>query len=284
MSYLTEADSMHIKLMAHEIRHSVIEMLTHAGSGHLAGPLGMADIFAAMYFSVLNHRPQEPDWESRDRLILSNGHIVPVRYAAMAHAGYFPLEELNTLRRFGSRLQGHPERTRLPGLETTSGPLGDGLTQAAGIALGLRMNDNSARVYAILSDGEQQCGVTWEAMMFASAHKLSNLTAIIDRNEIQITGPTEKIMPIEPLREKYEAFNWNAVTVDGHDVEMFVDAIEQAKNVHERPTVIIANTIPGKGVPEIEGDHRWHGRVPTKEEAVKFLMQLAQERKIVTAA
>jgi len=284
MAYLTEADSMHLTVMAYEIRHSVIEMLAHAGSGHLAGSLGMADIFAALYFHVLRHKPKEPEWEERDRLILSNGHIAPVRYAAMAHAGHFPLEELRTLRQFGSRLQGHPERTRLPGLETTSGPLGDGLTQAAGIALGLRMDKRDARVYAVLSDGEQQCGVTWEAAMFAGATKLSNLTVIIDRNDIQISGPTEKVMPIEPLREKYEAFNWNVLTVDGHDVEMFVDAVEQAKNVHERPTAIIAHTTAGKGVPEIEGDHRWHGRAPTKEEAVSFLQQLVQERKTATSA
>lgn len=243
----------------------------------------MADIFSAFYFHILNHDPADPEKEGRDRLILSNGHIAPVRYAAMAHAGYFPLEEVLTLRRLGSRLQGHPERTHLPGLETTSGPLGDGLTQAAGMALAYRMDDTPGRIYAVMSDGEQQCGITWEAAMFAGARGLSNLTAVIDRNHIQISGTTEEVLDVDPLAEKYEAFNWNVLLVDGHTIDMFIDAIETAKSVEDKPTVIIATTIPGKGVPEIEGDYTWHGKAPTKEQAERWIAALEEARDAVGA-
>ncbi len=253
-----------LELHAQDIRETIIEMLVAAGSGHTAGPLGMADIFAALYFEVLEHNPEHPEWEDRDRLILSNGHIVPVRYATMAHAGYFPIPETLTLRKFGSRLQGHPERERLPGMETTSGPLGSGLGQAAGIAYGLRMDGKKPRVYCAMSDGEHDSGNTWEAAMFAGANKLSNLTGIIDRNNIQINGMTEDIMPLENLRAKYEAFNWHVIEIDGHNMREFIDAVGQAKAVYERPTVIIAHTIPGKGIKEIEFDYRWHGSPPGK--------------------
>jgi transketolase len=267
-----------LELKAEAIRETIIEMLVAAGSGHTAGPLGMADIFAALYFHILNQDPKHPDWEERDRLILSNGHIVPVRYAAMAHAGYFPVAECMTLRKFGSRLQGHPERLRLPGLETTSGPLGSGLSQAAGYAYGARMDEKSAgrriRVYCAMSDGEHDAGNTWEGAMFAGNNKLSNLTAIIDRNNIQINGMTEQVMPLENLRQKYEAFNWHVIEVDGHNIREFIDAVDQAKAIYERPTVIIAHTIPGKGVKEIEFDYRWHGKPPSKEEAKEFLKEL----------
>jgi transketolase len=283
MSYLTEADVARLQAYAYDIRCTVLAMLAEAGSGHTAGSLGMADIFSAFYFHVLNHDPADPEREDRDRLILSNGHIAPVRYAAMAHAGYFPLEETLTLRRFGSRLQGHPERTHLPGLETTSGPLGDGLTQAAGMALAYRMDNNPGRIYAVMSDGEQQCGITWEAAMFAGARGLSNLTAVIDRNHIQISGTTEEVLAIEPLAEKYEAFNWNVLLVDGHTIDMFIDAIETAKGIEDKPTVIIATTIPGKGVPEIEGDHTWHGKVPTKEQAERWIAALERAREEIGA-
>lgn len=249
-------------------------MLVAAGSGHTAGPLGMADIFAAFYFHILRHDPKRPDWPERDRLILSNGHIAPVRYAAMAHAGYLPVLETKTLRKFGSRLQGHPEREKLPGVETTSGPLGSGLSQAAGIAYGARMDGAKFRVYCLMSDAEQQAGNIWEAAMFSGANRLSNLTAVIDRNNIQISGMTEKVMPLEPLRKKYEAFGWNVIDVDGHNLEAFVDAVEQAKAVYEMPTCIIAHTIPGKGVREIEFDYRWHGIPPKPEEAERFLREL----------
>jgi transketolase len=277
MSFLSEADTARLEAEAQRIRASVITMLAESGSGHLAGSLGMADVFTSFYFHILKHDPRNPDWEERDRLILSNGHIAPVRYASMAHAGYFPVEELLTLRKMGSRLQGHPERTRLPGVETTSGPLGDGLTQACGMALGLRMDESESRVYALLSDGEHQAGITWEAIMFAGNKKLANLTVVVDRNNIQISGPTEDVMPLEPLVQKYEAFNWNVIEVDGNNIEMFVDAVAAAREETKKPTVIIAHTIPGKGVPEIEGDYKWHGKVPTKEQAEKWIAALEHE-------
>lgn len=271
MSHLTDQDAAFLEGRARAIRETIIQMLVAAGSGHTAGPLGMADIFSALYFRVLNHNPKEPLWEDRDRLILSNGHIVPVRYAAMAHAGYFPLEECKTLRQFGSRLQGHPEREKLPGLETTSGPLGSGLSQAAGIAYAARMDGKKFRTYCLMSDGEQQSGNIWEAAMFAGRNRLSNLVGLIDRNNIQINGMTEEVMPLEPLRDKYDAFGWYTLEINGHSMEEIVDAFETAKAVFEKPTLIIAHTIPGKGVPDIEFDFRWHGKPPKKEEAEKFL-------------
>jgi transketolase len=276
---LSDTQIKNLEEKANDVRMSIIEMLVEAGSGHTAGPLGMADIFTAMYFHVLRHDPKNPDWGNRDRLILSNGHIVPVRYAAMAHAGYFPIDELKTLRKFGSRLQGHPEREKLPGLETTSGPLGSGLSQASGIALGLRMDDTSIEhpkphVYCLMSDGELDEGNTWEAIMFAGNKRLSNLTAIIDRNNIQIDGMTEDVMPLEPLADKWRAFNWHVLEIDGHNFNEIVDAINQAKAIVEKPTVIIAHTIPGKGVPEIEFDYKWHGTPPNKEQAARWLMNL----------
>ena len=259
---------------ANEVRKSIIEMLVIAGSGHTAGPLGMADIFTAFYFHILNHDPKNPIWEERDRLILSNGHITPVRYSTMAHAGYFPIKELLTLRRFGSRLQGHPEMSRLDGLETTSGPLGSGLSEACGIAYSARMDGKKFRTYCLMSDGEMDAGNIWEGVMFAGKNKLSNLTAIIDRNNIQINGMTENVMPLEPLADKWRAFNWNVIEIDGHNMEEIAGSVEQAKAVYEKPTVIIAHTIPGKGIKEIEFDYNWHGKPPTKDEAKKFLHEL----------
>src|SRR6185312_17145167 len=271
---LTQEKLQELELKAEAIRETIIEMLVEAKSGHTAGPMGMADIFAAFYFYILNHDPKNPEWQERDRLILSNGHIVPVRYAAMAHAGYFPVEECLTLRKFGSRLQGHPERLRLPGLETTSGPLGSGLGQAAGIALGARMDGKKFRVYCAMSDGEHDAGNIWESAMFAGANKLSNLTAVIDRNNIQINGMTEQVMPLENFRAKYEAFGWHVLECDGNNIAAFIDVIDEAKAIYEKPTVIIAHTIPGKGIKEIEFDYTWHGKPPTKEEAAKFLAEL----------
>ncbi len=266
-----------IKLLeerANAIRQSLIEMLVEAGSGHTAGPLGMADIFTAFYFHILRHDPKNPAWEERDRLILSNGHITPIRYATMAHAGYLPLEELKSLRKFGSRLQGHPERERFPEIETTSGPLGSGLGQASGIAYGARMDGKKFHVYCLMSDGELQAGNTWESLMFAGNNALHNLTAVIDRNNIQINGMTEDVMPLEPLRDKFEAFNWHVIEVDGHDMRSFIGAVEEAKAVYEKPTVIIAHTIPGRGVAEIEFDYLWHGKPPKPDEAARFLSEL----------
>ena len=271
---LTDSEIVKLKEKAESIRETIVRMLVCAGSGHTAGPLGMADIFTAFYFHILKHNPQKPDWEERDRLILSNGHICPVRYAAMAHAGYFPVEECLTLRKFGSRLQGHPERLRLPGLETTSGPLGEGLSQAAGIATAFRMDGAKQRVYCVMSDGEQEEGNTWEAAMFAGKNKLHNLTAVMDRNNIQIDGMTEDVMPLEPVADKYRAFNWHVLEVNGNDTAAFIAAVDEAKAIYEKPTLIIAHTIPGKGVPEIEFDYRWHGKPPSAEEGKKFLKEI----------
>ncbi|PJE75486.1 transketolase [Candidatus Uhrbacteria bacterium CG10_big_fil_rev_8_21_14_0_10_48_11] len=256
---------------ANDIRISIIEMLVAAGSGHTAGPLGMADIFATLYFNILRHNPKKPNWPERDRLFLSNGHICPVLYATMAHAGYFPKKELLTLRQLGSRLQGHPHRTSLSGLESTSGPLGSGLSEAAGYAYAARIDKKKFRVYCLTSDGEHDEGNTWEAILFAGKYRLSNLTMILDRNNIQIDGNTENVMPLEPLRDKYEAFNWHVIEISGHDVRELYAAIEEAKAVVEKPTAIIAHTIPGKGIPEIEFDYRWHGRPPSAEDAKRFL-------------
>ena len=259
---------------AYEIRKSIITMLVEAKSGHTAGPLGMADIFAALYFEILQHQPDNPTWEDRDRFFLSNGHICPVLYAAMAHAGYFSVEELATLRKFGSRLQGHPEREMLPGIESTSGPLGSGLSQALGYAYGARIDRKKFRVYCVMSDGEQQEGNTWEAVLFAGKYRLSNVTAIMDRNNIQIDGDTEDVMPLEPLADKYRAFNWHVIEISGHDIGRLVAACDEARAVHDKPTLILAHTIPGKGVPEIENDYRWHGMPPTVKEGARFLEAL----------
>ena len=249
---------------ANAVRQSIIEMLIAAGSGHTAGPLGMADIFTALYFNVLKHDPQNPLWPERDRLVLSNGHICPVHYATLAHAGYFPIEELKTLRKFGTRLQGHPHRGSLPGVETTSGPLGSGLSQAVGMAIGLKMDNKKNQVYCLMSDGEHDTGNIWEAAMLAGKLKLAGLTGIIDRNNIQIDGMTEDIMPLESLRAKYEAFNWHVLEINGHDFHEIINACEEAQTVYEKPVCIIAHTIPGKGIKEIEFDYRWHGNPPGK--------------------
>ena len=260
---------------ANEIRQDILTMLYEAGSGHSAGPLGMADVFTALYFHILNQKPQDPDWDERDRLVLSNGHICPVLYVAMAHAGYFPKEELKTLRKFGTRLQGHPHRPALPGLETTSGPLGSGLGQASGMAWSLLADAKPSRVYCVMSDGEQDAGNTWEAVLFAGKNNLHNLTAIMDRNNIQIDGYTEDIMPLEPLKAKYEAFNWSVIEINGHSVAEIVNACQQAEAIYQNPVLIIANTIPGYGVEFMENKYEWHGKPPgTKEELQTALNDL----------
>ena len=274
MEILHEKKIKFLETTANLVRQDIIEMLVEAGSGHSAGPLGMADIFTALYFHILNHNPKKPDWPERDRLVLSNGHICPVLYAAMARAGYFPIEELKTLRKLNTRLQGHPHRGTLPGIETTSGPLGSGLSQAAGISLASRLDKKKYTVYCLMSDGEHDAGNVWEAAMFAGKYRLSNITAIIDRNNIQIDGFTEDVMPLEPIRDKYESFGWHVLEIDGHNIEAIVDACNEAKAVFEKPSVIIAHTIPGKGVDFMEFDFNWHGKPPNKEEAHKALHQL----------
>jgi transketolase len=263
-----------LALHAVVIRENIITMLEEAGSGHSAGPLGMADVYTALYFEVLNHNPKQPDWPERDRLVLSCGHTVPVRYAAMAEAGYFPRKELLTLRKFGTRLQGHPHNHALPGLETSSGPLGQGLSQAVGMALSAQMDGAPWWTYCITSDGEHQEGQIWEAVMFAGARKLGNLINIIDRNYIQIDGPTETIMPLEPFADKYRAFGWHVLEVDGHNIRQIIDACHEAKAVADRPSCIIAHTIPGKGVDFMEYDFTWHGKPPSHDEAKVALDEL----------
>ena len=278
MESLTEKKLESLALMATRLREDVIRMVSRAGSGHIAGSLDMADIFTAMYFHILNHDPKHPDWPDRDRLVLSNGHICPIQYAALAHAGYFPVKELDTLRKLGTRLQGHPHRGVLPGVETTSGPLGSGLSQAAGIALAARLDKKKHRVYCLTSDGEHNEGNYWEAVMFAGRNRLSNLTAIVDRNNIQIDGFTEEVMPLEPFADKYRAFNWYVLEIDGHNFEEIIAAAAEAKAVHETPTAIIAHTIPGKGVDFMENDYLWHSKTFAPGEAEKALAELRTMR------
>jgi len=281
--------------MANTIRQDVIKMLVKAGSGHSAGSLGMADVFTALYFSgILKHNPKKPDWPERDRVVLSNGHICPVLYATLARAGYFPVRELSTLRKLGSRLHGHPHRGSLPGIENSSGPVAHGASIACGMAYaGRYLTDVSSlgeklehltisdrpgkpkyQVYCIVGDGGQDEGCMWEAVMFAAKYKLDNLTFIMDRNNIQIDGYTEDVMPLEPLKAKYEAFNWHVIEVDGHNIEAIVNAINEAKAIFEKPVLIIAHTIPGKGVDFIEWQYSWHGKSPKPDEAKEALHQL----------
>lgn len=271
---MTAHSSVELQLTANNIRESIIEMLVEAGSGHSAGPLDLADIFCALYFEVMNIDPKDPTWPERDWLVLSCGHTCPVLYATMAERGYFPKTELKTLRKLGTRLQGHPHNLSLPGVETTSGPLSQGSSQAVGIALAFRMNKQKNRVYLVMSDGEQNEGQTWEAIMLAGKEKLHNLTAIIDRNNIQIDGYTEQVMPLDDLRAKYEAFNWHVLEVDGHNIQAVINAYREAEAVYEKPTVIIAHTIPGKGVDFMEGKYEWHGKPPKPEEAKIALQEL----------
>jgi len=281
MLQLTDEKIKWMEGKAGEIRQSIIQMLVEAGSGHSAGPLGMADIFTALYFFILKHDPTNPMWGDRDRLVLSNGHICPVYYATLAHAGYFKLEELMTLRKFGTRLQGHPHREYLEFLETSSGPLGSGLSQAIGMCLADKMDNGKyspKQFYCLLSDGELDEGNTWEAVMLGAKEQLQNLTVIIDRNNIQIEGNTEDIMPLEPLEQKLKAFNWHTQVIDGHDFKQIVDAVLHAQAVSGMPSVIIANNIPGKGVSFMEGDYRWHGKPPSKEEGDKALEEIRNKK------
>lgn len=266
-------DEAQLREIARVIREDIIRMLNAAGSGHSAGPLGMAELLTALYFNAMRHDPARPDWDERDVFFLSNGHTAPVLYAAMARAGYLPVEELQTLRQYGSRLQGHPERHALPGLESTSGPLGSGLSQAAGYAYALQRIDRVKHrtVYTIMGDGEINEGNVWEAAMFAGGYALGNLIAFIDRNTIQIDGSTEDVMPLRDLRAKWEAFDWQVLEIDGNNIRAVVDAINLGKAVTAAPTMIIANTVPGKGVPFMEYDHKWHGAPPNDAQAAEAL-------------
>ena len=277
MQQLTDEKKIELETFANEIRKSIIEMLVEAGSGHTAGPLGMTDIFTALYFHILKHDPDKPDWPERDRLILSNGHICPVLYATMAYAGYFPKKELLTLRKFGSRLQGHPHREFLPALETSSGPLGSGLSQAVGMAIADRIDNGRSSgkyFYCLTGDGELNEGQNWEAVQLAGKENLHNLIMIVDRNNIQIDGYTEDVMPLDSLYDKFVAHNWHVQEVDGHNFDDIVAAVGKAQAVFENPSVIIARTIPGKGVEEFERKPEWHGKPPSKEEAKDALKEL----------
>lgn len=282
MAYLSDEKIKKLKIKANDIRQSIIKMLLEAGSGHTAGALGMADVFTLFYFHILKHDPKNPLWEERDRLILSNGHICPVLYATMAHAGYFPIEELETLRKFGSRLQGHPHREYLSFMETSSGPLGCGLSQAIGMALADRTDkkDKDRFIYCLMSDGDLDEGNSWEAIMLAGKNKLRNLIVVVDRNNIQIDGETENVMPLEPLTDKWRAFNWRVLQVLGHDFKKLNEKIELAQENEDGPTVIIAHTIPGKGVKEFENDYKWHGKAPNKAEAEMALKELKANRPV----
>jgi len=273
--HLTDKQIKQLEDIAYQLRQDVIEMLLAAKSGHSAGPSGMADVFTVLYFTdAVKSDPQNPQWPERDRIVLSNGHICPIQYAALARREYFPLEQIKTLRKFGSGLQGHPHRGKLPGIETSSGPLGSGLSQACGMAYGFKMNKTKQQVICLMGDGELDCGQVWEALMWAGKNKLDNLTAIIDRNNIQIDGFTEDVMPLEPLREKFEAFNWHVIEIDGNNINEIYNAILEAKAIFEKPVCIIAHTIPGKGVDFMEFDFAWHGKPPKPEEGEIALRQL----------
>jgi transketolase len=282
MAFEKTTNTKELKLAANAIRTDIVKMLTAAGSGHPAGSLGLADVFAALFFGVMEHDPKNPEWEGRDRFVLSNGHVCPVLYAALAETGYFPKEELPTLRKLGSRLQGHPHRGALPGIENSSGPLGQGLPIAVGMALVAKREGRPQKTYCVVSDGEQQEGQIWEAAMLAAKYKLGNLIVTMDRNYIQIDGTTTEVNPLDPLSDKYRAFNWSVIEVDGHDMEALLSVYSQAQQEKDNPTMIIAKTVPGKGVPFMEGLVGWHGKVPKEEDAQKAYAVLEAERKKIT--
>jgi transketolase len=262
---------------ANLMRRHVIRMTRAAGSGHPGGSLSSTDIIAALFFKIMNHRPSDPAWEDRDRFVLSKGHAAPAYYAAMSEAGYFPVEELLTLRKLGSRLQGHPSRTKLPGVEISTGSLGQGLSAANGMGLAAKLDRKSYRIYCVCGDGEMQSGQIWEAAMLGAHYKLDNVTAYLDRNKLQIDGPTEKIMGIEPISDKWKAFGWNVLEIDGHDLRQILDATDKAKEVKGKPTMIIAHTVKGKGVSFMENALSFHGKACNDEEMRKALHELGEE-------
>lgn len=263
------------KTLACDIRMDIIRMLTEAGSGHLGGSLGLTDIFTYLYSVALNHKPKDPNWADRDKVILSIGHVAPVLYATLANTGYFDRKELLELRKFQSRLQGHPSLdSHLPGIETSSGSLGQGLGIAVGMALADKLDHINRKIYCIMGDGEIQEGSVWEAAMSTSHHNLHNIIAIIDRNDCQIDGTTEDVMSLEPLQKKWEAFGWNTIECDGHNFDDIEKAFNRALEKTNKPSVIIAHTTMGKGISEIENDYRWHGKVPNKEQSLKFIKEL----------
>lgn len=264
--------------VARQVRVNVLEMIHSAGSGHPAGSLGLTDIFCTLYFQILKHDPKNPNWEERDRLIVSNGHVCPAQYAVMAKAGYFSVDELTTYAKLNSRLQAHPEREKLSGIETTSGPLGCGLSQAVGMALSFNLDNKTNRIYVITSDGEHDEGNHWEAVLLANKYKLSNITMFVDRNRIQIDGTTEDVLPLGDLNEKYKSFGWNCFEIDGHNFDEISGAVKKAKEVTDKPTAIIANTIAGKGVSFMEGKYEWHARTPTLKDLELAIRELESRK------
>jgi len=276
-------DIKQLKLTANILRQDIIRMLAEAKSGHPAGSLGLAEVFTALYFSVLRHDPKKPDWPERDRFVLSNGHVCPILYAALANAGYFPKEMLMTLRKFGSQLQGHPHRGTLPGIENSSGPLGQGISQAVGMAIVSKRETHLWRVYSVLGDGEMNEGQVWEALLLAAKYKLGNLVAIIDRNNIQIDGTSDDVLPMEPLADKLRSFGWNVAEIDGNDIMAVLDACDAAKKSMDRPTAIIAKTVSGKGIQFMEGKFEWHGKTPNPEQTAQALKELEEERARIEA-
>lgn len=274
------ADIPQLYRLANQLRQDCIRMTLAAGSGHLAGPLGLAEVMAVLYGAVLRVDPARPLWDERDLLVMSNGHYAPLLYAALARRGFFDCSELSELRRFGSRLQGHPERQSLPGIETTSGPLGSGLSQAVGMAYHARQPQPQPQpqrtVYCLLGDGELAEGNVWEAVLCAHKYHLGNLIAIIDRNRMQIGGDTETVLPLEEVGAKWQSFGWQVQQIDGHDIPAILQAIKRAKDDTQRPSVIIAQTVPGKGVSFMEREYRWHGKAPNREQAAQALAELQQ--------
>jgi len=263
-----------LKEMAKKLRRHVITMTATAGSGHPGGSLSAADIITALYFKVMRHNPENAQWPDRDRFILSKGHAAPILYAALAESGYFPVEELATLRKLGSRLQGHSDRNLTPGVEMSAGSLGMGLSYGIGVALAARLDRRVYRTYALLGDGECDEGETWEGALSAAHFRMDNLTAIVDYNRIQLSGWTKDIMNLEPLSQKWQAFGWHTIDIDGHDFNQILAAFQEAERIKSKPTVIIAHTIKGKGVSFMENNVNFHGKAPTLEEAEKALKEL----------
>lgn len=275
---MRKASTKELEQIANTLRKDVVQMLHRAGSGHSGGSLGMADVFAVLYFKILNIIPEQPDNPYRDRLVLSNGHICPILYASLARAGYFPLVKLKSLRKFGSGLEGHPHYGSLPGVENSSGPLGQGISQAVGMAMAGFMDKKNYQVFCITSDGEHNEGQLWEAVMSAHKYKLDNLINIIDRNGIQIDGFTKHIMPLESLRKKYEAFHWHVMEVNGHNIKELIKTLEKARSI-KKPVAIITHTTLGKGVSFMENHYQWHGKAPNDEELAIALEQLEKNEK-----
>ncbi|PSN91050.1 transketolase [Candidatus Marsarchaeota G2 archaeon OSP_D] len=263
-----------LQAISRQIRKDILEMLSEAGSGHPGGSLSAVELVVALYFAKMVHNPLDPRWADRDRFLLSKGHAAPLLYAVLAECGYFPKSELKTLRKLGSRLQGHPDPTKLPGVEIPGGPEGIGLSEGVGMALAARLDRKSYRVYVLMGDGELNEGEVWEAAMAAAKYKLDNLTAIVDRNGVQQDGLTEQIMPIEPVANKWRAFNWNVIEVDGYDFEQILGAIDEARSVRNKPTVIVAYTTKGKGVEFMEWQSEYHGKVPDKQTVQKAIEEL----------